>query len=77
MVQRHQFLMNYFFIWYVHTRMYGEFLEFFPEFFDLIVSINQIFFCKELSEVVSGQCIYCITLCIHVLFHNFWMNLQI
>ena len=33
----------------------------FPEFFDLIVSINQIFFCKELSEVVSGQCIYCIT----------------
>ena len=35
--------------------MYGEYLEFFPEFFDLIVSINQIFFCKELSEVVSGQ----------------------
>ena len=54
--------------------MYGEFLEFFPEFFDRIISINQIFFCKELSEVVSGQCIY---LCIHVVFHNFWMNIQI
>ncbi len=39
--------------------MYGEFLEF----FDRIISINQFFFCKELSEVVSGQCIYCITLC--------------
>ena len=37
--------------------MYGEFLEFFPEFFDLIISINQIFIYKELSEVVSGQCI--------------------
>ena len=66
-----------FFIWYAYTRMYGEFLEFFPEFFDRNVSINQIFFCKELSEVVSGQCIYCITLCIHVVFHNFWMNIQI
>ena len=77
MAQRHQFLINVFFIWYVHTRMYEEFLEFFPEFFDLIISINRIFFCKELSEVVSGQCIYCITLCIHVLFHNFWVNLQI
>ena len=31
--QRHQFLMNYFFIWYVHTRMYGEFLEFFSGIF--------------------------------------------
>ena len=37
--------------------MYEEFLEFFPEFFDLIISTNRIFFCKELSEVVSGQCI--------------------
>ena len=55
--------------------MYGEFLEF----FDRIISINQFFFffCKELSEVVSGQCIYCITLCVHVVFHNFWMNIQI
>ena len=51
--------------------MYGEFLEFFPEFFDRIISINQFFFCKELSEVISGQCIYCITLCIHVVFHYF------
>ncbi len=65
----------YFFIWYAYTRMYGEFLEF----FDRIISINQFFFlfCKELSEVVSGQCIYCITLCVHVVFHNFWMNIQI
>ena len=53
--------------------MYGEFLEF----FDRIININQFFFCKELSEVVSGQCIYCITLCVHVVFHNFWMNIQI
>ena len=52
--QQHQFLMNYFFIWYAYTRMYGEFLECFPEYFDLIKSINQIFLCKELSEVVSG-----------------------
>ena len=47
MAQRHQFLMNYFFIWYVHTRMYGEF---FPEFFDLIISINQIFFVKNFQR---------------------------
>ena len=58
MAQRHRLL---FFIWYVHTRMYGEFLEFFY----LIISIKTDFFCKELSEVVSGQCIlYCITSCI-------------
>ena len=50
MVQRHQFLMNNFFIWYVHTRMYGEFSEFFPEFFVLIVSINQIFFVKNFQR---------------------------
>ena len=67
------FFMIYFFIWYAYTRMYGEFLEF----FDRIISINHFFFCKELSEVVSGQCIYCITLCVHVVFHNFWMNIQI
>ena len=50
MAQRHQSLVNYFFIWYVHTRMYGEFLEFFPEFFDLIISINQIFFVKNFQR---------------------------
>ena len=42
---------------YVYTRMHGEFLEFFPEFFDLTINNNQIFFCKELSEVGSGHCI--------------------
>ena len=63
MTQLHQFLINYFFIWYVHT---WRIFRIFPEFFDLIISINQIF-CKELSEVVSGQCIYFITLCIHVM----------
>ena len=50
MAQQHQFLMNCFFIWYVHTRMYGEFLEFFPEFFDLIISINRIFFVKNFQR---------------------------
>ena len=50
MAQQHQFLMNCFFIWYVHTRMYEEFLEFFPEFFDLIISINRIFFVKNFQR---------------------------
>ena len=47
----------------IATRMHGKSGEFFPDFFDLKISINQIFFsCKEVLEVVSGQCIICITL---------------
>ena len=60
----HQFFMK---IFYVYARMHGESGEFFPEFFDLKVSIIW----KEVLEVVSGQCVYCITLCIHILFYNF------
>ena len=56
--------------------MYGKFGEFFPDFFDLLNKYKPDFFWKELSGVVSGQCAYCITLSIHVLFHNFWMERQ-
>ena len=42
------------FFWKVYTRMYGEFGEFFPEFFYLKININWIFL-GEFSGVVSGQ----------------------
>ena len=41
-------------------------------FLDWKISINQIFGGNELLEVVSGQCIYCISLCAHILFSQFF-----
>ena len=45
-------------IWKLYTRIHGGFGEFFPEFFDLIMSTYQNFKKNWLQEVVSGQCIY-------------------
>ena len=46
---------------------FGEFGESFLEFFDPKTK----FFFERVLEVVSGQCVYCISLCVHILFHNF------
>ena len=51
-----------------YHHMHGESEEFFRKF--LILKLIR-YFWKEPLEVVSGQCEYCITLRIHILFHNF------